>query len=430
MSAIDPNLKQYATEAELRVLEAVERTGSVMGATRALELSRGAVRDAIARVKRRAGQRGYAPLHGVNEPVGPGMLLKGSSTLRDGSGAVKEQWIKTTREGRDESELEEPPDPKTIIKTAKLIDASGTVTQQWVTVKRELVELEQQWRAFIDEITKQRITPAEPVPAPENGSDNLLASYPVGDHHMGMLSWSKETGRSYDIEIAENLLCRAIDYLPKSVARSGTALVPFLGDFMHYDSMKPLTPASGNLLDTDTRAAKMVRASIRAMRYTIDVALRHHARVRVIVEPGNHDPFSSLFMQETLRCIYENEPRVEVDTSPKLYHYFRFGKVLIGTHHGDKTKLPDLPLIMATDVPEDWGATEHRYIYVGHVHHSQRLSQKDYPGCQVESFKVLPPPDAWHHQEGFRPRSSMQAIVYHREYGEVARNTVTPEMLA
>ena len=210
----------------------------------------------------------------------------------------------------------------------------------------------------------------------------------------------------------------------------GTALVAVLGDFFHYDSQIAETLASGNPLDADSRPQKMIQVGLRSICYTIDRALQFHNRVHVIFEVGNHDPHSAAFMMETFDLLYRNEPRVRIDTSPRHYHYFRFGKVLIGTHHGHGPKLPELPLIMATDVPDLWGQTIHRYIWVGHVHHAQKLGQKDYQGASVETFQVLPPNDAWHSQKGYRSKQSMKAIVLHPEYGEVARHTVNPQMLA
>ena len=54
---------------------------------------------------------------------------------------------------------------------------------------------------------------------------------------------------------------------------------------------------------------------------------------------------------------------------------------------------------------------------------------QDISGCRVESFRVLPPKDAWTNNQGYRPERSMQSIVFHKEMGEVARNTINAEML-
>jgi hypothetical protein len=253
-----------------------------------------------------------------------------------------------------------------------------------------------------------------------------LTAYPVGDHHLGMLAWTPETGAPYDINIGEQLLFKAMTNLVARSPDSDIALIAVLGDFFHYDSFRAETPKSRNLLDSDTRFPKMIAAGIRTIRHAISLALTKHQRVHVIIETGNHDEATSIFLALSLADTYENEPRVSVDVSPRNCHFFHFGKTLIGVHHGDKIKLADLPLIMATDQPAAWGITQWRYWLTGHVHHYQA---KEILGCVVESFGILPPPDAWGTQQGHRPARTMKAITYHKDFGEVSRLTVNPQML-
>ncbi|MGG4646026.1 hypothetical protein [Pseudomonas aeruginosa] len=85
-----------------------------------------------------------------------------------------------------------------------------------------------------------------------------------------------------------------------------------------------------------------------------------------------------------------------------------------------------LPGVMATDRAKDWGETIHRYWYTGHIHHE---SKKEFPGCVVESFNTLAPADSYAHSGGYRARQNMKCVVLHKEHGEVARHTVSPDML-
>jgi ribosomal protein S12 len=80
---------------------------------------------------------------------------------------------------------------------------------------------------------------------------------------------------------------------------------------------------------------------------------------------------------------------------------------------------------MAVDAAEDWGQCEHRIVLTGHVHHD---SVKDFPGVRVESVRVLAAADAWSYGAGYRSKRDMKRIDFHKEYGEVARQLVTPEM--
>jgi hypothetical protein len=241
-----------------------------------------------------------------------------------------------------------------------------------------------------------------------------------------MLSMQEETCNDYNLDIAEKLLIGAFDHLIKAAPPCGQALVTLMGDLLHYDSFVPETPQSRNVLDADGRYPQMVRAAVRSTRYLIKAALTRHESVHVIVERGNHDPSSSIFLMEALSNVYESEPRVTIDTSPAKFHYHRFGNNLIGIHHGDTVKMKDLPLLMAHDRATDWGETEHRFWWTGHVHHD---ATQEYPGVKCESFRVLAAKDAWHSEKGYRSKRDMKAIVLHREYGEVARHTFNPDMI-
>jgi hypothetical protein len=388
----DDNLRQFATASQWKKLEALWTNQSLPKAGEALSIDGSGLRRACKAVYVKALARGYSPEHDLMHPSPEGMHVSKVSTLYDPDGAVKAQWV------------QQKPDD---------------------------VQKEQAWRTLIDELVAT-VEPVEAVTysmvAPNNA--DLCVAYPIGDHHMGLLAWGKEcNGKDYDLKIAENLLNGATDYLVGAAPPAGTALIAVLGDFLHCDGAAPVTPTGGNILDMDTRFPQMIRAAIRTIRYTIDRALAKHPEVHLIIEIGNHDIYSSIFLMEALNAIYEQEPRLTVDTSPRHYHYFQFGKTLIGTHHGHGAKFADLPLIMATDVPEMWGSTDHRYIWVGHVHHKNTLGTKDYVGATVETFQVLAAQDAWHSQKGYRSKRSMKSITLHREFGEVSRNSVNPEML-
>jgi hypothetical protein len=117
---------------------------------------------------------------------------------------------------------------------------------------------------------------------------------------------------------------------------------------------------------------------------------------------------------------------VTIPVEPAKRHYHRFGRVLIGTTHGDGAKIEGLPALMAAEAPDMWGATRHRYFYLGHFHH---CSRKDFPGCTVETFRTLAGRDAWHAGQGYLSPRDMQRITIHVEYGEVSREVANVDYL-
>ena len=384
----DEKLKQYATPRQLEILDAIEKHGSQGKAAKALGIVRGTLFKSLQSVKKRAAKAGYSPEHDMTRTVPDGFLVRGVSTMYDKNGRIAAQWVKSA-------------------------------------IDRERQEAIMQ-EAF--EAMAATLPRVEPSPEPTTDYDSkLMACYPIGDAHIGMYSWGEETGEDWDLKIAERLHCTAMAHLVESAPNSEEATIINLGDWFHSDNMEGVTTRSGHVLDMDSRYAKMASVGIKIMRQCIESALKKHKRVRVINATGNHDDTTSLMLSICLANVYENEPRVTIETSPSAFHYFRHGKCLVGVHHGHSTKADRLPGVMATDRAKDWGESEFRYWWTGHVHHQ---SLKDYAGVTVESFRVLAAKDAYAHWGGYRAPRDMKCIVLHAEFGEVARNTVNPQMVA
>ena len=429
----DPKLLEFAqTETQAQYYSAVLSTGSIRKAAKSLGRDESTIRSSVNRIKKRAASKGYAPEAGLDKVLPEGQVVKGISYKQGPDGKDQGGWLKTTQEGVDENEACRLPDPKTITKESIYLNAERKVTAQWISTKPSLEEQKTRWEDFADLLAKRLpILEKSKPPKLKSQSEDLLAVYPVGDHHIGMLAWEREspTHESYDLKIAEDTLKSATDHLIDGANHAAHSLIAILGDFMHYDGVDPVTTRSKNILDTDTRYAKMADVALECIMYMIDAALRVHQTVHIIYEVGNHDDSSALLMMAFLKRLYKNEPRVTVDDSPQYFHYYQFGKNLIMTHHGHSTKLDALPLLMATDVPKMWGDTEHRCIFTGHVHHKQRLNEKEYGGVIVESMPVLAASDAHANQKGYRSGRRMHSVIYHKEHGEVERRTVTPGML-
>lgn len=321
---------------------------------------------------------GRAPLHGS---APDGYLMRGRSTLYNKHGQIIAEWVKTAKDKEDEYKA--------------LVQAIESITGGW------------------DKVT--------PIKKPKGFlAEDLLTVIPLGDPHLGMFSWAQETGQDFDLDIAEANLVAAVDHLVGLAPKAKQALLISLGDFFHADNSANQT-THGTRVDVDTRWSKVLRIGIRAMRRCIDRLLETHEKVNVICEIGNHDSHSAVMLALALDQFYANEPRVEIDTSPAKFHWYRFGKNLIGVTHGDTVKAKDLPSVMACDRASDWGETEYRYWYCGHIHHDV---VKEYPGVTVESFRTLAPADAWHRASGYRSGQDLKLDIIHKKYGRVNRHVV------
>jgi hypothetical protein len=313
-----------------------------------------------------------------------GHYVKGISTFVNKEGEIIGQWIKTQVEQQDRAAL--------------LLAALAKTAAE--LPRAEAVEITATMLASQDE--------------------DLLCVVPVGDPHLGMLAWAPETGEHFDMSICERQLYAAADHLIRIAPPAKRGLLVNAGDFFHVDNAGGTT-FGGTPQDTDGRYTKMYEAGIRLMRRLIARMLEKFEHVTVINEIGNHDTSTAQLLSICLANIYENDPRVTIDTSPEPFHYYRFGKVLIGTHHGDKTKRDDLQRVMSCDRARDWGETVHRHWYIGHVHHD---TVKELGGCTVESLRTLASKDKWHHGQGYRSGRDLKLDVWHREWGYQGRQVV------
>lgn len=363
------------------LLEAVKRLGSHTKAAAELGCNRRNVDKRIARLAK----RGYAPEHDMTRTVPDGYLVKGVSTYYNANGEVTAQWVKSAI---DNEALQE------------------SITQ-WL-------------KACVEDLPKL----AKRKKSSGLWIDDRMACYPIGDAHIGMRAWAEECGKDWDLAIAERVQCNAMAELVGLAPKTRRSVIVDLGDWFHYDSMAAVTPRSGHNLDADGRYAKMITVGIKVMRQCIESALDKHDTVEVICIPGNHNETGALFMSVALSHIYENEPRVIIDKTPALFTYFQFGKTLVGIHHGHTCKAEKLPGVMAADKPKEWGESEFRYWWCGHVHHQ---SVKEYPGVSVETFNTLAANDAYATAGGWRSRENMKCIVLDESRGEVMRLTVLPD---
>jgi hypothetical protein len=371
--------KHCNTDRQTEILDGLIQGASHRELGRKLGISQGTIGNIMTRLNSRAAMAGEGAHFQAHESLPNPLTLKGTSTLYK-DGVQVQQWVKTTVDG----------------------DQREAMVQAW-----------------IDMLTEGFTARAPLVSPPAEAEGDLLAVYPMGDPHFGLLSWAKETGEDFDLQIAEARTFAAVDRLVSATPNASEALFVNLGDMFHADDESAQTPASGHSLDVDSRHSKVLDVASRAMVHCILRLLEKHAKVTVWNVRGNHDPSSSMALAAILRAWFRSEPRVSIPYNPSLFSYYRFGSCLIGATHGHGPKMPDLPLLMAADRSTDWGATEHRHWLVGHIHHKHA---KEYPGCMVESFNSLTGSDAWHHGKGYRARKNMHALVFHAKHGEWQRH--------
>jgi hypothetical protein len=383
---MDAQLASFATVRELEYLEALEKHGSVIRAAKALGVVRGSIQGAMANLRKRAALRGYAPECDMTKTVPDGFKVKGVSTFYGEDGKPKGQWVKSSADDERRQEM---------IRAA--------------------------FEAMAQDLP--RLGASLPIP----GCDDRLATvYTLTDSHVGMLAWAREAGADWDLAIAERTLSACFARMVESSPAARVGFVNQLGDFLHSDGLLPVTPTSGHILDQDGRYTKLVETAVRILRRVVDLALTKHERVVVLMAEGNHDMASSVWLRVMFAALYENEPRVEVIDSPLPFYVWQHGKTMLAFHHGHLKKNDQLPILFASQFPKVWGETVKRYAHTGHRHHSE---EKEHSGITVIQHPTLAARDAYAARGGWIAERQVTAITYHAEYGQVARVTVTPEMV-
>ncbi|EEF1427361.1 hypothetical protein [Salmonella phage ZCSE7] len=311
-------------------------------------------------------------------------------------------------------------------RVSALVRGNGEEVLTWVITEQDKERQLEAMHAVIDGM-KSDITPVSAVPAPKKRlNEKLLNLYTVSDFHLGMLAWADESGDDWDMNIAEDLFSKWFDAAFQKAPDASVGVINLLGDFAHFDSLDAVTPASGHVLDADTRYQKLVRYMIRMVRRVVNMALVKHQSVRLLIVQGNHDESGMIWLAEMFNTLYDNEPRVFVDTSPDVYKMVQHGKTTLFFHHGHKARFDAIEPVMIAKFRKAFGESVYSYAHVGHLHHQKIVESRN---MIVEQHRTLAAKDAYASRGGWMSGRSANVITYSAEYGEVARLTISPEML-
>lgn len=283
-----------------------------------------------------------------------------------------------------------------------------------------------EWIEAAFEALKSDIVPTGPVDGPATTNDDLCNLFTYSDFHLGMLAQQEEGGADWDLKIAERTLLGSFRMMLNQSPQAHTAIVNIQGDMLHSDGLLPVTPAHRHVLDQDGRFGRIVGIAIRSIRELVNLALQRHQAVHLVICEGNHDEASSIWLRLMFQALYENEPRVSVNTSDIPYYVFEWGLTMLGFHHGHKVKNEQLPMLFAAQFPQEWGRTTKRAIHCGHRHH---CDEKEYSGVTVVQHPTIAARDAYAARGGWIADRAVQSITYSKRFGQVGRVFVTPEML-
>jgi hypothetical protein len=299
----------------------------------------------------------------------------------------------------------------------------------WIKTKKESVKIDNPhyvpravtdfsdfWGQMISDI-KSNVRVFKNINYTPRKEGGLLVISPA-DVHIGKLTSSFETGDEYNCSIAVQRVQEGVrSLIEKARGKNVEKVLLVIGnDILHIDSPKRVTTGGtpqdtcGMWYDNFVFAKRLY--------YDIIMELREIAPIHIQFNPSNHDFMSGFHLSQVVEAMFMGCEDITFDVSMSHRKYYKFGKNLIGTSHGDGAKMDELALLMAHDSPH-WTECTHRYFYLHHFHHK---IAKDKMSVQIEVMRTVSGTDGWHHRKGFQyAPKAMEAFLHHPEYGQTDR---------
>ena len=311
-------------------------------------------------------------------------------------------------------------------KMSTLVGSDGEVKLTWYKSSKE-AELLQDTLAYIEERVKKKY-PSLPRSAKpkDKRPNNLFNAFYLGDPHMNMLSWARETGKDWDLDIALKHHDAAMADLLSRAPDASEGMLCTLGDLFHNDSLKAITPGSGNVVDVDGRLMKSWDATVLMVERILQQMLKKYDHVHYVCVPGNHSETLERVFSACLNMMFKNEPRLTVHDNAKKHIPIVWEKNFIMATHGDRLTGQKKADIAVAKFRKEHGKANFTHVVSGHLHHTE---QKELSGALVEIFSVLTPPDAWHMEGGYvTARQAAHSVTYHKQGGIYCRSETNPRI--
>ena len=291
-----------------------------------------------------------------------------------------EQW-EEIKDHRDTKKL-------SVSGKSTLKNGKGETVLEWTKTNLKQEDILKSLKAAVKTL-KESIVPAQPVKVGLSFTNSKLCNqYTLTDYHLGMMSWAEETGSDWDLKIAEDTLVKFFQVAIENSPNAEECIFAQIGDFLHWDGLDAVTPASKHVLDADTRFTKLVRVAIRVIRRTITMLLQKYKKVTVLMAEGNHDPASSVWLRELLN-------------------------------------VKGLESVFVGMFKKEFGDSSFVYGHTGHFHHDKIESNL----MVMEQHRTLASKDAYSSRGGYMSGRDSKVITYHKDFGEVGRNTINIDML-
>lgn len=198
----------------------------------------------------------------------------------------------------------------------------------------------------------------------------------------------------------------------------GRIMFPVGNDALHADNLQGTT-TKGTWVELAGDQSHAIRAMCESY-VTVIEQLAEVAPVDLVLVPGNHDQYSTLWLGMFLEAWFHKHPHVHIDNGSSPRKYYAYGSLLIGMEHGDKVKAQNLVALMATEVPKLWAESTYRVWMRGHMHGKQGMYQPitEQFGMTILTIPALCDTDQYHLLHGFvGNHRAAEGMLFHKKHG-------------
>ena len=257
--------------------------------------------------------------------------------------------------------------------------------------------------------------------------DPHLLVIEIADLHIGKLCDPGDAGDTYD----HNIACkRAVEGVEGLLAKASgfpidKILLPIGNDVLHVDNEKNTT-TGGTGQDVSQKWYKNFTLARKLYIHIIE-RLLSVADVHIVHNMSNHDYVSGYMLADAVWCWFHKSKNITWDIDASHRKYFKYGKSLIGTTHGDGGKMDSLPLSMSMEAKDYWASCDYYYWYLKHLHHKQKYkfsAGQDMQGVSIEYLRSPSGTDSWHSKNQYANNiKAVEGFIHSKKLGQIARLT-------
>lgn len=249
----------------------------------------------------------------------------------------------------------------------------------------------------------------------------------ISDLHLGRAAWERETGSTYNVEIAVDEWLKAHMYFYEQHKHLPVekVLIPIGSDFFNSDSLLNTTTRGTPQME-DGRWQRSFEAGCDAAVRSIEFWRSKGIEVKISIVPGNHDTQRAFYLGAYLEAWYRDVAYVEINNAPTTRKYEVYGINLIGWSHGNQD-YKQLKHVYQSEMREYLSQCTNVEFHTGHMH--QEKVVEEFGSVIIRTIPCLAQKSDWEVGKGFTGNRRAQAFVWHKEKGLMNINYYTPDYI-